>query len=688
MTHQHQPAFHNLYSHGFVRVAVATPRVVLSNPGENAKATIALARQSHAAGSALVLFPELGLTGYTNDELFFQRAVLDAVHSALGAIIDASRSLTPVIVVGAPIEQGGRLYNAAIAIHRGRVLGVVPKSFLPTYREFYEGRYFASGADIAGQLVRLAGEDRPFGTDIVFAAEDVPGFTFGIEICEDLWVPTPPSTYAALAGATVLLNLSASNITVGKSAVRRTLCASQAIRTISAYLYSAAGQGESTTDLSWDGQAAIFDDCGLVAEGDRFLDADRIVISDIDVQRLTQERMRVSTWRDAQDHHRSRVAAYRKIDFALSPDRSSNLGLVRTIERFPFVPSDPARLDEDCYEAYNIQVQALATRLQLSGIKKVVIGISGGLDSTHALVVCARAMDRLGLPRSNILSFTMPGFGTSEGTRVNAWRLMEAFAVTPAEIDIKDVSQTTLRDIGHPAADGEPDYDVTYENVQAGARTAYLFRLANLHDALVIGTGDLSELALGWCTYGVGDHMSHYGVNAGVPKTMIQHLIRWIIARDEFEGEVSGILQSILDTEITPELVPQKDATTVQRTEDKVGPYALQDFNLFYTTRCGFAPSKVAFLAFSAWRDARVGNWPDGISDLDRRAYSLADIKKWLGVFLFRFFTISQFKRSALPNGPKVLSGTSLSPRGDWRAPSDGNAKVWLEELAANVPDH
>jgi NAD+ synthase (glutamine-hydrolysing) len=687
VTERAKQVFHNLYTHGFVRTAVATPRVTLSNPAENAKAIIALARKADAAGSAVVLFPELGLTGYTNDELFFQRPLLDAVREAIAAIAAASRALKTAIVVGAPLEQGGRLYNVAVAFHRGRILGVVPKAYLPNYREFYEARYFASGAGISGQTISVGGEVAPFGTDIVFAADDVPGFTFGIEICEDLWVPTPPSTYAALAGATVLLNLSASNITVGKSAVRRSLCASQAIRTISAYLYSAAGQGESTTDLSWDGQAAIFDDYGLVTDGPRFLDVDRLVMADIDVQRLTQERLRVTTWRDAQETHRALIAGYRTATFALSPDRTSDLGLERKIDRFPFVPDDPARLDEDCYEAYNIQVQALATRLKLSDIKKVVIGISGGLDSTHALIVCARAMDRLGLPRSNILAYTMPGFGTSDGTRGNAWALMEAFGVTAGEIDIKDVSQTTLRDIGHPAADGAPDYDITYENVQAGARTAYLFRLANLHDALVIGTGDLSELALGWSTYGVGDHMSHYGVNAGVPKTMIQHLISWVIAREQFGDAASGILQSILDTEITPELVPQGEAGTVQRTEDKVGPYALQDFNLFYTVRCGFAPSKIAFLAHAAWRDAAAGDWPDGIKPADRRSYDLPEIKKWLGVFLFRFFTISQFKRSALPNGPKVLSGASLSPRGDWRAPSDGNAKVWLDELAANVPN-
>ncbi len=687
MTSAPKASFYNLYTHGFVRTAVATPRVVLSNAAENAKAVIALSRQADAEGSAVTLFPELGLSGYTNDELFFQRPVLDAVRAAIGEIAQASTSLKTVIVFGAPLEQGGRLYNVAVVVHAGRVLGVIPKSFLPNYREFYEGRYFASGAHVAGQTIRLGEADVPFGTDLVFDAEDVPGFVIGVEICEDLWVPTPPSTYAALAGATVLLNLSASNITVGKSSLRRTLCAAQAVRTISGYLYSAAGQGESTTDLSWDGQAAIFDEYGLIADGERFLDADRVIYGDIDVQRISQERMKVGTWGDAQDFERARVNAFRRIGFTLAPDPTARLPLMRPPERFPFVPSDTARLDEDCYEAYNIQVQALATRLKHSGIKKAVIGISGGLDSTHALIVCARAMDRLGLPRTNILAYTMPGFGTSDGTKDNAWKLMEAFGVTASEIDIKAVSQTTLEDIGHPAARGAEAFDITYENVQAGARTAYLFRLANLHDAIVIGTGDLSELALGWCTYGVGDHMSHYGVNAGVPKTMIQHLIRWVISRDEFGDAASDILRSILDTEISPELLPPGATGGVQRTEDKIGPYALQDFNLFYTVRCGFAPSKTAFLALSAWGDAQAGRWPSGLKADARRAYSLAEIKKWLGVFLFRFFTTSQFKRSAMPNSAKVLFGASLSPRGDWRAPSDGNAKPWLDELAANVPD-
>ena len=679
-------AFASIYTHGLVRAAVCTPDVHLGEPQANAAETIALARQASLRGAAVIIFPELGLSAYTNDELFFQRPMLDGVRAAIADVARASEEISGLIVVGAPLDHQGRLYNAAIVLHRGCILGVVPKSYIPNYREFYEGRYFASGAAVRGETLHLAGQEAPFGVDLVFQCRDLPAFALGVEICEDVWTPLPPSSFAALAGATVIANLSASNITVGKAEIRRQLCRAQAMRTVSAYLYSAAGVGESTTDLAWDGHAVICDEAGLVAESARFGKGDRVLLADIDVERLVTERAKINTWGDAADHHRDAVGAFRRVAFTLDPPKG-DIGLLRTLERFPFVPADPARLDEDCYEAYNIQVQGLLTRLAATGMKKVVLGVSGGLDSTQALVVCAKAMDRLGLPRANILAYTMPGFGTSDGTRQNAWRLMRAFGATPAEIDIAPVSTQTLRDIGHPAGEGAAQYDITYENVQAGARTATLFRLANLNDAIVIGTGDLSELALGWCTYGVGDHMSHYGVNAGVPKTMIQYLIRWVIARDLFGGEASAVLQSILDTEISPELIPLSDGKPVQRTEDTIGPYELQDFHLFWTVRHGMRPSKVAFLAWHAWRDAACGRWPDGLPEARRNAYSLAEIRKWLEVFLFRFFTTSQFKRSALPNSPKVLSGASLSPRGDWRAPSDGNARVWVEELKANVPE-
>jgi len=678
--------FYSIYTHGFVRVAVCTPTAHLGDPTANASEVVALAQQAAGEGAAVMLFPELCLSAYTNDELFFQRPLIEAVRKAVEDVARASEGFGGLVVAGAPLEHEGRLYNTAVVFHRGQILGVIPKSYLPNYREFYEKRYFAPGANVRGEMIEIAGQFAPFGVDLIFKCVDIPAFAVGVEICEDLWTPLPPSSLAALAGATVLLNLSASNIIVGKAEIRRQLCKAQAMQTVSAYLYSAAGPGESTTDLAWDGHAAIFDENGLVAESQRFGKGEKLLFGDIDVERLATERMKLNTWGDAADVYREAVRAYRQIDFVLDPP-SGDIGFRRTLERFPFVPSDPVRLDEDCYEAYNIQVQGLVTRLHATGVKKVVIGVSSGLDSTQALIVCAKAMDRLGLPRSNVLAFTMPGFGTSAGTRDNAWRLMKAFGATAAEIDISAVSMQTLKDIGHPAGDGAAQYDITYENVQAGARTATLFRLANLHNGIVIGTGDLSELALGWCTYGVGDHMSHYGVNAGVPKTMIQYLIRWVIARDLFGADASGVLQSILDTEISPELIPATDGKAVQRTEDTIGPYELQDFNIYWTVRHGMKPSKVAFLAWHAWRSVDAGRWPDGLTGARRHAYGLGEIRRWLEVFLYRFFTTSQFKRSAVPNSPKVLSGASLSPRGDWRAPSDGNARIWIDELKANVPE-
>jgi NAD+ synthase (glutamine-hydrolysing) len=395
--------------------------------------------------------------------------------------------------------------------------------------------------------------------------------------------------------------------------------------------------------------------------------------------------MRVGTFSDCIRRHRQVADGFRTIAFNLDAP-AGELALLRNVDRFPFVPSDPARLRENCYEAYNIQVQGLAKRLQATNIEKIVIGVSGGLDSTQALIVAARAMDHLGLSRKNVLAYSLPGFATSEQTRANAWLLMRAFGVSPQEIDIRPVARQMLADIGHPFAREQKVYDVTFENVQAGLRTDYLFRLANHNGGLVCGTGDLSELALGWCTYGVGDHMSHYNVNSSVSKTLIQHLVRFVATSGEVDEVTKQALFKILATEISPELVPADASGVIQSTEKIVGPYELQDFNLFYVTRYGFRPSKIAYLAHHAWSDVARGSWPENIQAEGRRAYALPDIKQWLEVFLFRFFTISQFKRSAVPNGPKISSGGSLSPRGDWRAPSDGNADVWLDELRANIP--
>ena len=680
--------FYSLYTHGFVRVAVCVPHVRVADPAFNTARTLALAQRASGMGAAVALFPELGISAYTNDDLFHQDALLEACVREVAQLVEASRDLTPVLIVGAPLVFEQRLFNCAVVIHGGRVLGIAPKSYLPNYREFYEKRQFSAARDAVGRSVRWLGADVPFGNDLVFTAENLPHLAIHAEICEDVWTPIPPSSYAALAGATVLANLSASNITVGKADYRRSLCAGQSGKCVAAYLYSAAGPGESTTDLAWDGHALIYENGALLAESQRFAVEEEVIAADVDVERLVQDRMRLSSFNDSVADHRERLQGVRKIPFELAVP-PGDLPLLQAVDRFPYVPTDPARLDERCYEVYNIQVHALMKRLQATGIQKVVIGVSGGLDSTQALIVAARTMDRLGLPRTNVLAYTMPGFATSTTTLRNAHRLMESLGVSAHEIDIRPSCLQMLRDLGHPFVDGKPVYDVTFENVQAGERTSHLFRLANHHGGLVMGTGDLSELALGWATYGVGDHMSHYNVNASVPKTLIQYLIRWEAEKGHFGAEVSDVLLAVLDTEISPELVPAEAGAQdrpAQSTEAKIGPYELQDFNLYYVTRFGFRPSKVAFLSYSAWRARDQGAWPSLLPDAKRHQYDLPTIKKWLEVFLYRFYQISQFKRSAVPNGPKIGSGGSLSPRGDWRAPSDSESVVWLSELREKVP--
>jgi NAD+ synthase (glutamine-hydrolysing) len=684
MTHP----FHSIYTHKFIRVAACTPFVRVADPQFNLERTLGLARRASDLKAAVALFPELGISAYSNEDLFHQDALLDATEDALASLIAESRDLSPALIVGAPLRFEGKLFNCAVTIYSGRALGVTPKTYLPNYREFYEKRQFTSGRNAVSREVMFLGKVIPFGADLIFEATNVEDFSLHVEICEDLWAPVPPSSYAALAGATVLANLSASNITIGKADYRRLLCASQSGRCIAAYLYSAAGPGESTTDLAWDGHAIIYENNDLLTESNRFSSEEQIIVADIDLERLAQDRMRMTSFNDAIGCAAERVRQMRRIGFQFRIPEGE-IYLMRRVERFPYVPSDPAARDARCFEAYNIQVHGLMKRLRSAGIERVVIGVSGGLDSTHALIVAAKTMDRLGLPRRNILGYTMPGFATSHTTLANAHGLMRALGVTASEIDIKPSCIQMLRDIGHPFARGEQVYDVTFENVQAGERTSHLFRLANLHNAMVIGTSDLSELALGWTTYGVGDHMSHYNVNASVPKTLIQYLIGWVIATAQFDRETDAVLQSILDTEISPELIPDAGAQEGpgQSTEEKIGPYELQDFNLYYISRFGFRPSKVAFLCHSAWGDRARGDWPDVLPVEKRHQYDLATIKKWLEVFLYRFFKTSQFKRSCLPNGPKVGSGGSLSPRGDWRAPSDSEAAVWLDELRRNVPD-
>ncbi len=676
--------FESAYRHGFARVAACTIPLTIADPAANADAVLATARECDADSVAVAVFPELCLTGYSLEDLVMQDAVLDAVEGAIARLVEASADLFPMLVVGAPLRHRNRLYNCAVVIHRGELLGVAPKSYLPNYREFYERRWYAAGDDQAGEYIRVGELEAPFGPDLLFEAIDVPGLVVHAEVCEDVWVPIPPSAGAALAGATVLLNLSGSPITIARAEDRKDLCKSQSLRCLAAYAYAAAGMGESTNDVSWDGQTMIYEGGNLLAETERFPDGPRRSVADVDLDRLRQDRLRQGTF---DDNRRTHDPQFRVVHFELDPP-ATDVGLRRALDRFPFVPDDPARLAQDCYEAFNIQVSGLVQRMQSIGGPKPVIGVSGGLDSTHALLVVARAMDRMGRPRSDILAYTMPGFATSDHTKSNAIALAESVGASIETIDIRPAATEILQGIKHPFAGGEPVYDVTFENVQAGIRTDFLFRLANQHGGMVIGTSDLSELALGWATYGVGDHMSHYAVNAGVPKTLIQHVIRWVIAhREGVDNAEAAVLQSVLDTEISPELVPAGQDGRLQSTEDRIGPYALHDFALYHVLRFGFRPSKIAYLAWQAWGDKDSGAWPPGFPAEDRFAYDLAAVAKWLQVFLQRYFAFAQFKRSAIPNGPKVSPAGSLSPRGDWRAPSDGNAHVWIAELKAALPE-
>jgi NAD+ synthase (glutamine-hydrolysing) len=651
--------FFNPYRHGFVRLAVATPLVRIGDPEYNCAASFELMRQAARNKVLLTVFPELGLSAYSCEDLFHQQTLIAAAEDGLRSLLARSRGLPVAALVGLPVALAGQLYNCAALIAQGRLVGVVPKTYLPNYREFYEARQFTPGDAARAGEIDLAGQRAPFGTSLLFRHGEQRDFVLHVEICEDLWVPAPPSSFAVLAGATVVANLSASNIVVGKESFRHQLVGNQSARCIAAYVYSAAGQGESTTDLAWDGHGLIYENGTLLAESRRFAAEPQIAYADVDLGRLLADRMRQNTFGASALRHSADVARFRTIDFSV-PLPSGKLSLARRVEKLPYVPSDAANRDRRCEEVYRIQVQGLTTRMRATGTKKLVIGVSGGLDSTQALIVCARAMDELKLPRAKILAYTMPGFATSTRTRNQAWQLMRAVGASAEEIDIRPSCMQMLKDLGHPFAKGKKVYDIAFENVQAGERTSHLFRLANRHGGFVVGTGDLSELALGWSTYGVGDHMSHYNVNASVPKTLIRYLIEWNAESSEFGDDVKRALRRVLETEISPELIPG-----AQKSEASVGPYELQDFHLYYILRFGYSPQKVAYLAWNAWQDK----------------YGLAAIRKWLAVFLQRFFQTSQYKRSAMPNAPKVGSGGSLSPRGDWRAPSDGNADAWLREL-------
>ncbi|GAC58794.1 glutamine-dependent NAD(+) synthetase [Gordonia hirsuta DSM 44140 = NBRC 16056] len=654
----------SLYSHGFARICAAVPLVALADPARNAERTIELIQQAHHGDAALVAFPELGLCGYSVDDLVQQDALLDAVMDALAEITRATTGLRPLVAVGAPLRIDDGLFNCAVLICDGQILGIVPKSYLPNYREFSEQRHFAAARDTTVDSVVIGGQEIPFGTDLIFEALDLPGFRVHLEVCEDSWVPIPPSTWASLAGATVLVNLSGSPVTVGKESYRRALVTGQSARCVAAQLYVSAGFGESTTDLAWDGDAMIAENGTLLARSESFGLTGQLITADIDLDRLRQERARMISLRDQVGDYAEQVRGFRRIPFTLDDLDEAAVDLVRTVPRFPFVPESAADRDRRCREVMHIQVQGLTQRLRATGLDKVVLGVSGGLDSTLALLVAVATFDRLGLPRTGIHAFTMPGFATSEATLARSHVLMDTLGVTGRELDIRPSCRQMLADLGHPFTDGEPVYDVTFENVQAGERTSHLFRFANLLGGIVLGTGDLSELALGWCTYGVGDQMSHYNVNGSVPKTLIRHQIRWAGEAGGYPAQTVRTLEEILDDVISPELVPAGADGAVQNTEETVGPYELHDFFLYYLTRFGYRPAKIAYLAQQAWG----------------QKYDEATIRHWLEVFLRRFMA-NQFKRTAMPNGPKIGSGGSLSPRADWRSPSDAPATVWLDAL-------
>ncbi len=634
---------------GFLKVAAAVPQVRVADCAHNAGRIIALTEEAARRGVEIVVFPELAVTGYTCGDLLLQSTLLDAADEALAEIVRATRKLPLTVIAGVPLRHGSTLYNCAAVFTQGRVLGVVPKIHIPDYGEFYETRWFASGEGIAEERIAAAGQQADFGADLTF---EVNGTEFGVEICEDLWTAVPPSSHLALDGAKAIFNLSASPETAGKHAYLRQLVAQQSARTLAAYVYCSAGMGESSTDLVFAGNALIAENGSILREAERFSADEQLVVADVDIQRLEFERRRNTSFR-----RRDGASENTVIEMEI-PQGLRAAALDRDIDPLPFVPKDEAHRNERCEEIFRIQAHGLARRLRHTGCQRAVVGISGGLDSTLALLVTVRAFDFLGIGRSGIVGITMPGFGTTDRTYNNALELMRGLGVTLREIPIRDACIQHMKDIGMEPS----DRSTAYENAQARERTQILMDVANMEGGLVVGTGDLSELALGWATYN-GDQMSMYGVNASVPKTLVRHLVKWA-ADTERDAATRATLLDILDTPVSPELLPADDEGRIaQKTEDLVGPYELHDFFLYHFLRLGAGPAKILFLAETAFRGS----------------YDRATIHKWLCVFFRRFFA-QQFKRSAMPDGPKVGSA-ALSPRGDWRMPSDASAAAWLQEL-------
>lgn len=635
---------------GYVRVAAAVPGVSVADCRYNVQRIIELCEAAANRGSRITVFPELSITSYSCGDLFTQDLLLESVHKALGELRESSRKWDSVIFVGAPLVCGSMLFNCAVAIEKGKFIGVIPKTYIPNYKEFYEKRWFEPGDSVNEDTITVCGEKVAFGTDILFVKDNI---KIAVDICEDLWAPVPPSSIAALNGANIIVNLSASNELAGKHAYLRNLIRQQSARCFAAYIYSSAGYGESTTDIVFSGNAIVSESGTILAEAERFASEPRLAASDIDINALDNERLSVSSFRDSVKRF---GMPYREI--ILETDLYDNdSSIMRDINPHPFIPVEDSILNERCEEIINIQTQGLMKRLEITGSKNLVVGVSGGLDSTLALLVAVRAFDRLGYDRAGITGITMPGFGTTGRTYHNAMALMGELGVSIKEIPIRDAVIQHFKDIGHDMN----CHDVTYENSQARERTQILMDYANKCNGIVLGTGDLSELALGWATYN-GDHMSMYGVNAGVPKTLVKYLVKWFSVNSLSEKE-RNTLADIVDTPISPELVPAgKNGDITQKTEDIVGPYELHDFFLYHMLRHSFAPSKIFFLAKKAF----AGSYDDNT------------VKHWMRIFYRRFFT-QQFKRSCMPDGPKIGS-VSLSPRGDWRMPSDAVANMWIRE--------
>ncbi len=640
-------------SYGFIRVAAAVPKIKVGDLDYNTKQILEFAQKASRAGAKVIVFPELSITGYTMGDLFHQQLLIDKAKEALGSIAITTRDLKSVILVGLPLSFGGKLFNCAAVISNGKILGIIPKTYIPNYKEFYEERWFASANDLNDKEIAIFDSKVPIGTDILFKLKDYPEAILGIEICEDLWVPIPPSSFQAVHGATIVANLSASNELIGKADYRKMLVSQQSARGICGYIYTSCGVHESTTDVVFGGHALIAENGAILAESKRFELDGELIISEIDIEHLLSDRERTSSFGEATDKNTKKDFRVINLDIPVSPSSKLN----RYIDPTPFIPSNPAEKNKRVEEIFSIQTFGLAKRINQTNIKKIILGLSGGLDSTLALLVAVKTFKLLGIPMKDIYTFTMPGFATTKRTKSNAIKLAEVLGVSLEEIDITKGASGHLKEIGH---DGKIQ-DLTFQNVQARYRTLILMDKANLLRGLVLGTGDLSEIALGWNTY-TGDHISHYNVNASIPKTLVKHLVTWVSGQEDFKN-AKKILEDILDTPISPELVKEKGSEITQKTENLIGPYELHDFFLYHFVRWNSKPAKILFLADKVFEGK----------------YKPAIIKKWLKIFIERFFH-NQWKRSVMPDGPKVGS-VSLSPRGDWRMPSDAEVILWLKDL-------